>query len=193
MVAGVSARLKFDERYRDFFALVRSQIGAAIANARTFDEEKRRATASPSLQEIGELHREPAGPSQVRRPRIVLAEDNADMRDYVRRILGQNYDVINVGDGRAALKTASEHTPDLVLTDVMMPGLDGFGLLRELRKNDKLKLVPVIMMFARAGEESRIEGLRSGADDYLIKPFSARELLARVRDAAEASAFATGG
>ncbi len=123
-----------------------------------------------------------ADESKIQNPKskILLADDNADMREYVRRLLSQEYEVIAVNDGAAALRAAREHTPDLVLTDVMMPGLDGFGLLRELRADERLKAIPVIMLSARAGEESRIEGLAEGADDYLVKPFSARELLARV-------------
>ncbi|MFN7948111.1 MAG: ATP-binding protein [Blastocatellia bacterium] len=112
--------------------------------------------------------------------RILLADDNADMRDYVRRLLGESYDVVTVANGRAALEAVREHRFDLVLTDVMMPELDGFGLLRALRADERTRDLPVIMLSARAGEESRVEGLEAGADDYLIKPFSARELLARV-------------
>lgn len=115
-----------------------------------------------------------------RRARLLLAEDNADMRDYVRRLLAPHYDVTAVGDGRAALDTARREAPDLLLTDVMMPRLDGFGLLREWRADPALQSVPVIVLSARAGEESRIEGLEHGADDYLVKPFTARELLARI-------------
>jgi signal transduction histidine kinase len=120
-------------------------------------------------------------PAGRRRPRIPWADDNADMRDYVRRLLDDRYDVIAVPDGLAALAAAKEQPPDLVLTDVMMPGLDGFGLLRELRADTRTRTVPVILLSARAGEESAVEGLDAGADDYLAKPFSARELLARVR------------
>jgi signal transduction histidine kinase/CheY-like chemotaxis protein len=112
--------------------------------------------------------------------RILLADDNADMRDYVQRLLQGSYDVVAVGDGQTALERAQRWHPDLVLADVMMPRLDGFELLRELRAHADLKTVPVILLSARAAEESRIEGLRVGADDYLAKPFSARELLARV-------------
>jgi signal transduction histidine kinase/CheY-like chemotaxis protein len=112
--------------------------------------------------------------------RILLADDNADMRDYLKRLLSQQYEVEAVTDGVAALATVHQQRPDLVLTDVMMPGLDGFGLLRELRADPQTKELPIILLSARAGEESRIEGLEAGADDYLIKPFSARELLARV-------------
>ena len=115
------------------------------------------------------------------RPRILWADDNADMRDYVGRLLAEHYEVTAVGDGRAALAAARVAPPDLVLSDVMMPNLDGFGLLRELRADERTRTVPVILLSARAGEESAVEGLQAGADDYLVKPFSARELLARVR------------
>jgi signal transduction histidine kinase len=120
-------------------------------------------------------------PAGKRRPRILWADDNADMRNYVRRLLDDRYDVLAVPDGLAALAAAKEQPPDLVLTDVMMPGLDGFGLLRELRADTRTRTVPIILLSARAGEESAVEGLDAGADDYLAKPFSARELLARVR------------
>ncbi|HEY2842511.1 MAG TPA: PAS domain S-box protein, partial [Bryobacteraceae bacterium] len=113
--------------------------------------------------------------------RILLADDNADMRDYVRRLLVQSgYQVEAVGDGLAALNAARAHKPDLVLADVMMPVLDGFGLLGELRGDAGLAAVPIILLSARAGEEARIEGMHAGADDYVVKPFSARELLGRV-------------
>ena len=119
------------------------------------------------------------------RPRILVADDNADMRDYVRRLLAGRYEVDAVGDGEAALAAAHTERPDLVITDVMMPRLDGFGLLKALRSDPETKTIPVIMLSARAGEDARIEGIQSGADDYLIKPFSARELVARVSAAIE--------
>ncbi len=103
------------------------------------------------------------------------------MREYVRRLLAANYEVEAVADGEAALQAAREQPPDLVLSDVMMPKLDGFGLLKALREDELLATIPVILLSARAGEEARVEGMEAGADDYLIKPFSARELLARVR------------
>jgi PAS domain S-box-containing protein len=112
--------------------------------------------------------------------RVVLADDNADMRAYVRDLLTPFYDIEAVADGAQALAAARRQRPDLVLSDVMMPQLDGFGLLQALRADDTLRDVPVILLSARAGEEARIEGLDAGADDYLAKPFSARELLARV-------------
>ena len=113
--------------------------------------------------------------------RILLADDNADMRDYVTRLLRDDYDVIAVADGEAALQAARTGRPDLILSDVMMPRLDGFGLLAAIRAESELADMPVIMVSARAGDEARVDGLDAGADDYLVKPFSARELLARVR------------
>lgn len=112
--------------------------------------------------------------------RILIADDNADMRDYLRRLLSQQYTVEVVGDGMAALATIRQQMPDLLLTDVMMPGMNGFELLRSLRTDPTTQDVPIILLSARAGEEAQIEGLAAGADDYLTKPFSARELLARV-------------
>ncbi|PYO94707.1 MAG: response regulator receiver protein [Gemmatimonadetes bacterium] len=122
----------------------------------------------------------PSTAAPATRPRILWVDDNADMRGYVRRLLSSRYVVDTVPDGAAALAAATACPPDLVLSDVMMPGLDGFGLLRALRNNPQTSAVPVILLSARAGEESRIEGVQAGADDYLIKPFSQRELLACV-------------
>jgi PAS domain S-box-containing protein len=115
------------------------------------------------------------------RPRILVADDNSDMRRYLGRLLRERYDVRSFPDGKAALAAIRDEIPDLILTDVMMPQLDGFGLLHELRADPRTKTIPVILLSARAGEESRVEGMEHGADDYLIKPFSARELLARVQ------------
>jgi PAS domain S-box-containing protein len=112
--------------------------------------------------------------------RVLVADDNADMRDYICRLLSRRWTVETAPDGRAALSAIRARMPDLLLTDVMMPGLDGFGLLSEIRGDAQLRHLPVVMLSARAGEEARVEGLESGADDYLTKPFSARELMARV-------------
>jgi signal transduction histidine kinase len=118
--------------------------------------------------------------TQDDRPRVLIADDNADMRHYVARLLAGQFQVEAVADGEAALEAARSRHPDLILTDVMMPRLDGFGLLREVRADPRTRGLPVIMLSARAGEESRVEGMEAGADDYLVKPFSAKELLARV-------------
>jgi PAS domain S-box-containing protein len=119
-------------------------------------------------------------PTDDDKPRILLADDNSDMREYVRRLLERRYRVHAVADGAEALVAARAEPPDLVLSDVMMPNLDGFGLLAALRRDERTSAIPVVLLSARAGDETRAEGLEAGADDYLIKPFTARELLARV-------------
>ena len=111
---------------------------------------------------------------------IVIADDNADMRNYLRRLLRERYRVHAVANGEDAVRAARDLNADLILTDVMMPGLDGFGVLQALRSDPETQSKPVILLSARAGEESRVEGLQAGADDYLVKPFASRELLARV-------------
>ncbi|HVP60519.1 MAG TPA: ATP-binding protein [Myxococcaceae bacterium] len=112
--------------------------------------------------------------------RILVADDNADMREYVGRVLQPRYRVELVENGAQALAALRRRRPDLLLTDVMMPEMDGFQLLAAVRADPALRRLPVLMLSARAGEESRSEGLEAGADDYLVKPFSARELMARV-------------
>ncbi|HLX70305.1 MAG TPA: ATP-binding protein, partial [Verrucomicrobiae bacterium] len=118
--------------------------------------------------------------SATTRARVLVADDNADMRQYVARLLSKHYNVETVSDGRAALTVARMLPPDLILSDVMMPHLDGIGLVHELRADESLKTIPIILLSARTGEESQVEGLQQGADDYIAKPFSAAELLARV-------------
>lgn len=113
--------------------------------------------------------------------RVLVVDDNADMRDYISRLLAGSYHVEVAPDGQAALEKIQARPPDLVVADVMMPRLDGFELLQALRAQERTRTIPFILLSARAGEESRIEGITAGADDYLIKPFSARELVARVR------------
>jgi signal transduction histidine kinase/DNA-binding response OmpR family regulator len=137
------------------------------------------ASASASSR-LPAVHGEAPPAQDAHTGRILIADDNADMREYLRRLLASRYTIETAPDGEAALAAARAHVPDLVLTDVMMPGLDGFGLLRGLRRDPRTRSVPIIFLSARAGEESKVEGLELGADDYLVKPFSARELLARV-------------
>jgi PAS domain S-box-containing protein len=173
------------ERIRATRTLVSTAVGAA-----PYIEEVLRwlpeaaEHAEPARPALGDVT-EGLLPPPAERPRILLADDNADMRDYVRRLLAGRYDVTAVADGVAAREAAARALPDLVLSDVMMPRLDGFGLLKELRADPRTQALPVILLSARAGEEARVEGLQAGADDYLTKPFSARELLARVGSALE--------
>ena len=139
--------------------------------------------ANPYVEEVLRWlpdSRDPPAANDEDRPLVLVADDNADMRQYINRLLEPRYRVEAVSDGEAALASARVRAPDLILTDAMMPRLDGFGLLRALRADPALCEIPIVMLSARAGEESRIEGVQAGADDYLTKPFSARELVARI-------------
>ncbi|MCL7457621.1 SpoIIE family protein phosphatase [Micromonospora sp. MSM11] len=111
---------------------------------------------------------------------VLVVDDNADLRAFLASLLAPHHRVVVAADGREALDRVAERVPDLVLTDVMMPRLDGFGLVRALRADRRTAGLPIIVLSARAGEEAAVEGLRTGADDYLAKPFSSEELLARV-------------
>ncbi len=120
---------------------------------------------------------------------VLVVDDNPDMRGYLRRLLEPYWRVLVASDGAEALESARSSHPDLVLTDVMMPRLDGFGLLAALRADPSTSTTPVVFLSARAGEEAAVEGLDAGADDYLVKPFSGLELLARVRSNLELAAL----
>jgi len=111
---------------------------------------------------------------------ILVVDDNPDMRQYLKNILGRNFTVVTANNGSDALQIIQEQAPQLVVSDVMMPVMDGIQLLKAIKENKKYERIPVILLTARAGEESRIEGYQIGADDYLVKPFSIKELLARI-------------
>ncbi|GEL22371.1 hypothetical protein PSU4_13250 [Pseudonocardia sulfidoxydans NBRC 16205] len=147
-------------------------LGAAPRLAEPFVTESLRwlpGTVAPTSAET------PVGAA-----RVLVADDNADMRDYLRRLLADRHVVEVVPDGRAALTSALADPPDIVVSDVMMPGIDGLELLARLRADRRTARVPVLLLSARAGEEAAVEGMAAGADDYLVKPFAAAELLARI-------------
>jgi signal transduction histidine kinase len=135
---------------------------------------------SISLGERFQIPTPELGARSYERPCVLIADDNADMRAYIRRLLDDRYEVITTRDGHEALVAARSRKPALILSDVMMPNLDGFGLLNAIRGDAQLRKIPLILLSARAGEEATLDGIRAGASDYLIKPFSARELVARV-------------
>lgn len=126
------------------------------------------------------FHADPPDKPSNARMRVLVIDDNEDIVRYIRRLLSDTCVVISAQDARSGLEAAHRYSPDLILTDVMMPGLDGFGLLRAIRADEATQTTSLIMLSARAGEDARLEALEAGADDYLVKPFSARELIARV-------------
>jgi signal transduction histidine kinase len=119
-------------------------------------------------------------PRELSQAQILIVDDNADMRRYLSRLLGVRWKIGAAADGAAALEAIRKAAPDLVICDVMMPVMDGFELLRAIRRSETFAKLPVMLLSARAGEEASAEGLRAGADDYIIKPFTASDLLARV-------------
>ena len=163
-------------------ALRREASDTPSGVAATLAKELERWTPGAALPKdiVPEALEQPTSSRHAAGARVLVVDDNADMREYLRRLLSPNWEVETAADGEAALARVRESPPDLVLADVMMPKLDGFGLLRAMRADDRLKQTAVILVTARAGEESAIEGLMAGADDHIAKPFSARELVARV-------------
>jgi signal transduction histidine kinase len=160
-------------------------LASTAISAASYVEEVDRWLPTEQHREIGKVEEQSTLTTDFSLPtstsaRVLLVDDNADMREYLTRILSEHVQVEAVADGAAALAAIRERVPDLVLSDVMMPGLDGFGLLQTLRADPRTKEVPIILLSARAGEEAIVEGLEAGADDYLIKPFSAQELISRV-------------
>ncbi|MEW6269033.1 MAG: ATP-binding protein [Thermodesulfobacteriota bacterium] len=164
---------------RDRVGATRTRASTALG-ARPFIEEALRWL--PAEEEALVEPHSGAPQTDVLTPgaRVLVADDNADMRAYIVRLLEPHWRVEAVADGEAALAALRRYRPDVLVTDVMMPKLDGIELTRAIRGDPELRTLPVILLSARAGEESRIEGVAAGADDYVTKPFSARELVARV-------------
>jgi PleD family two-component response regulator len=155
--------------------------------ARPYVEEALRWLPSPDEAVDDAVAPAPAATA----PSVLIADDNADMRAYLARILGPHYRIDVVADGRAAMDRIHERVPDLVLADVMMPSLDGFGLLREIRGDERIRSVPVVLLSARAGEEARIEGLEAGCQRVPGEAVQRARTAGLHRVAARALAFAT--
>ena len=136
----------------------------------------------------GEEHEEVSRTSAAEpdnRPRVLVVEDNPDVLAYLRTRLDPHYEVAEATNGSEGLARARELHPALVISDVMMPGVDGIALCQALKSDDDLNHIPVILLTAKADDEARLAGLASGADDYLTKPFNAEELLVRVENLIE--------
>jgi signal transduction histidine kinase/FixJ family two-component response regulator/anti-sigma regulatory factor (Ser/Thr protein kinase) len=121
-----------------------------------------------------------AAPAEDDRKLVLIADDNADMRAHIDRVLSVHWRTVLVADGEAALRATYELRPDAIVTDVMMPKLDGFDFVAAIRRDTELAATPIVMLSARAGNEAVSEGYAGGADDYLPKPFRSRELIERV-------------
>jgi signal transduction histidine kinase len=162
-----------------------SRSGASFKHSVAFVEEALKwLPDEKKLSSANEENNRSAWEMEINKtkPTVLLADDNTDMRQYMQRLLSDQYTVVTASDGEEAFEKAVAHKPELLLTDIMMPRLDGFGLLKKIRNHPEIKNTPVIFLSARAGEEAKVEGLDAGADDYLVKPFSARELVVRVNN-----------
>ncbi|MEM1293456.1 MAG: ATP-binding protein, partial [Cyanobacteria bacterium P01_H01_bin.162] len=116
-------------------------------------------------------------------PHILVVDDNSDLRDYISNVLQrQDYQVRAAHNGQVALAMLETFVPNLILTDLMMPGMSGLELLQRVRQDERLSSIPVVLLTAKVDDETRIEGVEQGADAYLGKPFNDRELLAEVRN-----------
>jgi signal transduction histidine kinase len=156
-------------------------VAAQVLEAKQWMRAGEDSLAPAAAVSAAEMHVQTSDSDATRGGRLIVADDNADMREYLRRLLSPHWQVTLVADGAAALRQALAEPPDLVLSDVMMPEMDGVALLNALRADERTKTVPVILISARAGEEARLSGLETGADDYLVKPFAAREIVTRIR------------
>ncbi|UWZ82381.1 ATP-binding protein [Occallatibacter riparius] len=164
-------------------ALVSTRLDGFVMEALRWIEESGSSDAAVALPVTDALLGDAAALPQEKRHRLLVVDDNADMRFYLTRLLEPSFHVETAGNGAEALGKMQRGRPDLVLTDVMMPVMDGYALLNSIRSTPEITRMPVIMLSARAGAELELEGREAGADDYITKPFSARELVARVRSA----------
>lgn len=155
--------------------------GAFIKEAYSLLQEEQQALDSGDTTRMsGDLssHQDHTEDKQTR---ILIVDDNGDMRSYLKRLLDPYFTVETAVNGKQALDRLELNVPDLILSDIMMPVMDGKTMLAHIRASERTATVPVLFLSARAGEEARIDGLEAGADDYLVKPFSAAELLTKVR------------
>jgi CheY-like chemotaxis protein len=205
LVAAVSPHRALDDAYRSFYKLLGDQLQGSIGAALSYEAERKRALALADLapEQIADGARRPVSsqvqayiteaemwlgaPRQCAAPEhgaargtVFVVDDNHDMLDYVAGLLAPLHAVRTFADGQQALAAARRAKPALIVSDVMMPAMGGYELLAALKADPALAKVPVLLLSARAGEEARISAARAGTDDYLEKPFSSRELLAKV-------------
>src|SRR6185437_8440709 len=167
---------------------VNKEVQEAISNLYAQEAEALIETVTEKVngtEDIGHrpivLNGKPAPQLVSKRASILIVDDNADMRAYLKTLLEKNYNIIVAKNGKEALEKIHKNPLQLILSDIMMPVMDGIQLLKQIKQNRQTAHIPVILLSARAGEEAKIEGYDIGADDYIVKPFSSKELLARVR------------
>jgi DNA-binding response OmpR family regulator len=153
-----------------------------IADSAAQIEEQRHAEVGAISEGPGLT---PSAASADGKPIVLVVEDNADLRDYIREYLKSDYAVHEARNGKEAYHQALEIVPDIIISDVMMPEMDGMELCRAVKQDVRTSHVPVILLTARAGTDSKIEGFDVGADEYVTKPFNSKELVARVRNLIE--------
>ncbi|RMH02893.1 MAG: response regulator, partial [Planctomycetota bacterium] len=162
-----------------------AEAGGASGSNRPAKDVRRSSDLSTQLADLNEASLEDEGLGEIRGPEgaplLLLVEDNPDVRSWVASELRQNYRVVTAEDGRAGVEAARKHRPDLIISDVMMPNLDGFGLVKELRADKTFAATPILLLTARTGSDAVVEGLGLGASDYVNKPFRKAELEARIQ------------
>jgi len=159
-------------------------VEAVISDQLSVVSDQHRATSDQPQATSVESKRS-GDPDFSGEPVLLIVEDNPDMRTYLRDILGQNYTFMEAGDGEEGLRQAAATVPDLIVSDVKMPKMDGFEFCHRIKAEELTSHIPVILLTARAGREDKLEGLDTGADDYVAKPFDADELRARVKNLIE--------
>ena len=165
---------------KEHFIAAGIEVQDKIENSFPQEEEE---NALPITGSNGDLKEAISPDSQ--KPVVLLIEDNADVREYIKEILTEDYTIIQAADGEAGVEIAGEQIPDLILSDVMMPKMDGYEVCKMLKNAEKTSHIPIILLTAKASVESKLEGLKTAADDYLTKPFVPGELLARVNNLIE--------
>ena len=163
------------------------RIGEEEDRRRGVQEDRRRGDQEGQQEGVSSTAKQPSADAPASAPlrtlglpKVLIVEDNADVRRYLRGHLEEGYEVFEAADGEEGLRMAQEGVPDLILTDVMMPRMDGYEMCRLLKANEALRMIPIVMLTAKADAQDAIEGIDSGADDYLAKPFNMAEVKARV-------------